>query len=242
MEVPVRLRAAGTPPFSGVIAVDGPSGAGKSTVSRRLAAQLGARYLDTGSMYRAVTWAVLRAGVPVDDVRAVTATAAHLRLDISTDPDEPSIAVDGCPVDDEIRGGPVTAAVSAVSAVAEVRRRLVHHQRQLIADGGIVVEGRDIGSVVAPGATLKIFLTASAGTRAGRRSGELGANSPGDLAATAANLNRRDSLDSTRTVSPFQPAPDAIVIDTTDLGIDEVVARLLDLVSDSSGDDAVPSR
>ena len=215
----------------GVVAIDGPSGAGKSTVSRRLAARLGARYLDTGAMYRAVTWAVLSAGTQLDDVPAVTALVMKTRLDISTDPERPSVTVDGRPVDEEIRTSAVTGAVSAVSALPEVRRHLVQMQRELIGNGGIVVEGRDIGSVVAPDAELKVFLTASADARAGRRSTELGASNPADVAATAADLIRRDDFDSTRAVSPLQSTTDAVAIDTTELGIDDVVAQLFDLAT-----------
>lgn len=227
--------AAGGSRFTGVVAIDGPSGAGKSTVSRLLASRLGARYLDTGAMYRAVTWAVLGAGIALDDAGAIADLATHIQLDVSTDPDKPGIAVDGTPVNAEIRSDPVTKGVSAVSAVPEVRRRLVELQRELIGEGPIVVEGRDIGSVVAPEAEVKVFLTASADARADRRSTELGANGPDDLAATAADLSRRDRLDSMRATSPFQPAADAIQIDTTRLGIDDVVAELVELAMTHAG-------
>lgn len=228
--------------FDGVIAIDGPSGAGKSTVARLLAARLGARYLDTGAMYRAVTWAVLRAGVRVNDLPAVRDIARRVQLDVTTDPDNPSVAVDGCRVEGEIRSGKVTAAVSAVSAVPEVRRRLVQLQRELIGAGGIVVEGRDIGSVVAPHAGLKIYLTASADARAGRRSTELGTRGADDVSATAADLTRRDRLDSTRSVSPFYPAADAVHVDTTDLGVTEVVTRLYEMATSASSGGATWSR
>jgi CMP/dCMP kinase len=206
-----------------VVAVDGPSGSGKSTVSRRLAAELDARYLDTGAMYRAVTWAVLRAGVDPHDAGRVAAVAARVRLDVGTDPGRPHISVDGVPVDGPIRGVDVTAAVSAVSAVPAVRTRLVAQQRAIIAAAGsIVVEGRDIGTVVAPDADLKVYLTASVDERARRRSSETAS----DLDRTAADLNRRDRLDSSRTADPLRRADDAVELDTTKLGIDEVVARL----------------
>jgi CMP/dCMP kinase len=211
-----------------VVAIDGPSGSGKSTVSRRLAVALGGRYLDTGAMYRAVTWAVLRAGVDPHDADAVAKIAADVPLEIGTNPADPHIRAAGVAVDAAIRGPEVTAAVSAVAAVPAVRALLVARQREIIGEGGrIVVEGRDIGSVVAPDAELKVFLTASAGERARRRSTEVLA----DLDATAADLERRDRLDSTRAANPLQRAPDAVVLDTTALGIDEVVARLLDLLS-----------
>jgi CMP/dCMP kinase len=209
-----------------VVAVDGPSGSGKSTVSRRLAVALGARYLDTGAMYRAVTWAVLRAGVDPYDQEAVAKVAADVALTIAVDPDRPAVTVDGTPVDREIRGPEVTATVSAVAAVPAVRRLLVAQQRELIATAGwVVVEGRDIGSVVAPDADLKVYLTATSAARAERRSTE----QDSDLETTAADLARRDQLDSSRAADPLVQASDAIELDTTGLGIDEVVARLVAL-------------
>jgi cytidylate kinase len=212
-----------------VVAVDGPSGSGKSTVSRRLAAALEGRYLDTGAMYRAVTWAVLRAGVDPHDPEAVAKIAADVRLEIGTDPRETHVRVDGVPVDAEIRGPEVTAAVSAVAAVPAVRKILVARQREIIAEPGpIVVEGRDIGSVVAPEAALKVYLTAAAAERARRRSAEDAA----DVQVTAADLARRDRLDSTRVADPLLQAPDAVVLDTTELGIDEVVSRLRELLDE----------
>ncbi|TDC33584.1 (d)CMP kinase [Micromonospora sp. KC213] len=212
-----------------VVAVDGPSGSGKSTVSRRLAAGLGARYLDTGAMYRAITWAVLRSGVDLADVESVAKVAGEVELRIGTDPQGYGVTVDGVQVDAEIRGPEVTGAVSAVAAVPAVRAMLVARQREMIAHAGrMVVEGRDIGAVVAPDADLKVYLTASAAARAQRRSAEDAA----DVAATAADLARRDRLDSTRRVNPLQQAPDAVELDTTELGIDEVVARLRELLTE----------
>lgn len=210
-----------------VVAVDGPSGSGKSTVSRRLASALGARYLDTGAMYRAVTWAVLRAGADPQDADAVTKIADGVRLEVGTDPEQPWISADGVTVDREIRGPEVTSAVSAVAAVPAVRERLVAQQREIVAAASrIVVEGRDIGSVVTPDADLKVYLTASPEARAKRRSAEYAA----DLAATAADLARRDRLDSTRAADPLRQASDAVVLDTTELGIDQVVSRLHELL------------
>lgn len=210
-----------------VVAVDGPSGSGKSTVSRRLAAALGARYLDTGAMYRAVTWAVLQAGVDPHDGEKTAMVAGGVRLEIGIDPDNPYIRVDGTPVDGPIRGPEVTAAVSAVSAVPEVRALLVARQREIIAAAGrIVVEGRDIGTVVAPDADLKVYLTASAGERARRRSLEHDT----DQALTAADLARRDAFDSSRAADPLRRADDAVELDTTALGVDEVVATLREMV------------
>jgi cytidylate kinase len=212
------------------VAVDGPSGSGKSTISRRLALALGVRYLDTGSMYRAVTLAVLKADVDPHDADTVVKIATELVLTIGTDPVAPHVTLDGQPVDAAIRGQDVTTLVSAVSAVPGVRRLLVDRQREIIASArggaGIVVEGRDIGTVVAPNAELKVFLTASAHERARRRSTE----DSTDLHATAADLDRRDRLDSTRATDPLAQAADAVVLDTTELGIDEVVTRLVALV------------
>ncbi|SCF15060.1 cytidylate kinase [Micromonospora haikouensis] len=212
-----------------VVAVDGPSGSGKSTVSRRLAVSLGARYLDTGAMYRAITWAVLRSGVDLTDAESVGKVAAEVDLRIGTDPQGYAVTADGVTVDAEIRGPEVTGAVSAVSAVPSVRALLVARQRELIAKAGrIVVEGRDIGSVVVPDADLKVYLTASEAARAQRRSAE----DATDVAATAADLARRDRLDSTRKADPLQQSADAVVLDTTELGIDEVVDRLRALLTE----------
>jgi cytidylate kinase len=211
--------------FTGVVALDGPSGTGKSTVARRLASRLGARYLDTGAMYRAATVAALRKGVDLTDSVAITTVVESARIEISTDPEHAAVTLDGEPVDQEIRSGETTAAVSAVSAVPAVRALMVDAQRALIGDGGIVVEGRDIGSVVWPTARPKVYLTASPEARARRRAGEVG----GDLEAVAADIARRDGLDSTRAASPLTQTDDAVELDTTDLGIDEVVDRLVDL-------------
>ncbi|MEV0460763.1 (d)CMP kinase [Catellatospora methionotrophica] len=211
-----------------VVAVDGPSGSGKSTVSRRLARRLDARYLDTGAMYRALTWAVLQAGVDLTDPDGIAKVAVDCELLITTDPEHPSISVNGENVDAPIRGGEVTAAVSAVSAVPFVRQVLTARQRAIIEESDrIVVEGRDIGTVVAPDADLKVFLTASSAERARRRSAE----TAGDHAATEADLARRDHLDSTRKVNPLQQAADAVVLDSTELGIDEVVSELYRLLT-----------
>jgi cytidylate kinase len=217
-----------------VVAIDGPSGTGKSTVARRLATALGADYLDTGAMYRAVTLAVLGAGIDPHDSAAVAEIGGKITLDIGTDPLTPHISVDGRPVDVEIRGPKVTGAVSAVAAIPDVRKVLVARQREVIAAAGrIVVEGRDIASVVAPDADLKIYLTASEAERARRRSSELagGAAASADaLATTQADLVRRDTLDSTRTSDPLRRSDDAIEVDTTGLGIAAVVAMLVNML------------
>jgi cytidylate kinase len=222
--------AHGLRPETCVVAVDGPSGSGKSTVSRRLATALDGVYLDTGAMYRAITWAVLEAGVDPADSDAVTKIASETNLSIGTDPVTPHVRANGIDVSAEIRGPQVTGAVSAVAAVPEVRHQLVTLQRSVIAEHPrIVVEGRDIASVVAPDADLKVYLTASTAERAARRSAEIEA----DVTATAADLERRDKFDSSRAADPLRQASDAIEVDTTGLGIDEVVARLLLLLKAS---------
>ncbi len=209
-----------------VVAIDGPSGSGKSTVSRRLATALDAAYLDTGAMYRAVTWAVLRDGVDLADPEAISKVAVEAEVTVTTDPAAPHVSVGDRRVDEPIRGPEVTGAVSAVAAVPAVRRLLVARQREIIAGADrIVVEGRDIGTVVAPEAELKVFLTAQEQERARRRSDETAA----DPTATAQDLARRDELDSTREASPLQQAEDAVELDTTTLDIDEVVDRLREL-------------
>jgi cytidylate kinase len=211
-----------------VIAVDGPSGSGKSSTARGVAKRLGLRYLDTGAMYRAMTWYMLEHGVDVSDADAVAAAAPGAALDVGTAPDAPTIAVDGTDVAGPIRGPEVTTAVSSVSAVPQVRALLVQRQRELIGGGGIVVEGRDIGSVVAPDADLKVFLVADSQARAVRRAAEQGGS---DSTATHADLLRRDELDSSRAASPLQQAPEAIVVDGTGMTLDEVVAHVCELAS-----------
>lgn len=219
----------------GVVAMDGPSGTGKSTVSRRLAKAVGAAYLDTGAMYRAVTLAVLRAGFEPDSAEAEqVAIAAAKTIRSITDPTEPVVLLDGENVEAEIRGPEVTRAVSAVSAKPPVRAALVEHQRAMIAEKpGIVVEGRDIGSVVAPNAPLKVYLTASEEVRAARRGAQdRKAGRHADLAAVLADVRRRDCLDSTRKISPLHAAADALVLDTDDLPVDAVLTELLRLVEE----------
>lgn len=220
-----------TPLATIVIAVDGPSGSGKSSVSRAVARRLGLRYLDTGAMYRAMTWWMLHNGVDVHDAAAVAAAVDKPELVSGTDPAEPTITADATDVAGPIRGPEVTAAVSAVSAVPEVRTRLVALQRAAIGAGGIVVEGRDIGTVVAPDAALKVYLTASEAARAARRNAETG-DPAVTLGATQADLARRDALDSGRATAPLSMADDAVLVDTTEMDRDQVVEHLLALVAD----------
>ena len=214
---------------SGVLAVDGPSGSGKSSVSRGVAIRLGLRYLDTGSTYRAMAWWMLRRGIDVRDAAAVAAAAAEPVIVAGTAPEAPSIEVDGHDVAVAIRGPEVTAAVSPVSAVPQVRARLTALQRDIIGSGGIVVEGRDIGTVVAPDAAVKIYLTADPEARAARRRAELPADAGTTVALTREEMARRDRIDSTRVSSPLARASDAHEIDATSLTLDEVIARVLDL-------------
>ena len=219
--------------MSGVIvAVDGPAGTGKSSVSRGLARALQARYLDTGAMYRIVTLAVLRAGIDPTDQAAVGAAAATVKLSVGFDPDEDRSYLDGEDVSTEIRGGGVTQAVSAVSSVPAVRTRLVELQRTLAqGPGSVVVEGRDIGTVVLPDADVKVFLTASPETRARRRNDQnVAAGLPDDYEGVLADVRRRDHLDSTRAVSPLRAASDAVVVDTGAMTESEAIAHLLGLV------------
>jgi CMP/dCMP kinase len=223
-ESPANGRSAQVMGYQGVVALDGPSGTGKSTVAQRLAIALGTRYLDTGAMYRAATLAVLRAGVDPSDAAAVSAVVTASVIDVSTDPRRPGAHLDGQPVDREIRERPVTAAVSAVSALPAVRTQLVAAQRAAIGTGGIVVEGRDIGTVVWPQAEVRVYLTASAQTRARRRAGP--AATAAEVADVAADIARRDEFDSSRAESPLRPASGALTLDTTDLDIDQVVAAL----------------
>jgi cytidylate kinase len=198
---------------------------------------LGARYLDTGAMYRIVTLAVLRAGIDLDDVDAVGAASADVDLAVGYDPDVDRSYLAGEDVSVEIRGDEVTKAVSAVSAVPAVRTRLVQLQRELATgQGSVVVEGRDIGTVVLPNADVKIFLTASAEERARRRNDQNIASGLGDAYdAVLADVKRRDHLDSTRAVSPLRAADDALVVDTSDMTEPQVIAHLLRLVEERAG-------
>ena len=222
--------------FVGQVTLDGPSGTGKSSVARSVAARLGAAYLDTGAMYRAATVAVIDAGVDPDDADAVARVVAGARIEVGTTAGVERVEVDGTDVAERIRGAEVTRTVSAVSAVPAVRRQLVDQQRALVASAdAVVVEGRDIGTVVLPEATLKVYLTAAPEVRAERRAGQLGISDPAEVAAIAADLRRRDEYDSSRADSPLRPAADAVVVDSTELDREAVVDRVVDLALSAVG-------
>jgi cytidylate kinase len=207
-----------------VIAIDGPAGAGKSTVGRAVARRIGLEYLDTGAMYRAVTYAAMRRGVPVNDAEALAELAREVTLDV----DDDGVRVDGADATVAIRGRDVTQAVSIVAANSAVRSELVERQREWVrARGGGVVEGRDIASVVFPDARLKLYVTASPRVRAERRVGEIG----GDLDEVESAIVERDRLDSTRADSPLREVDGAIVVDTSEMSIDEVVDRIVEMLA-----------
>jgi len=211
-------------PGPDVIAIDGPAGSGKTTIARALADRLGLAYLDTGAMYRAVAFAALRAGIDLQDEVALARTARAMDLQL----DRTSCVVDGVDATQAIRGPEVTSAVSVVAAVADVRINLVGRQRNWVAErGGGVVEGRDIGSVVFPDALLKVYLTASPEERARRRAGETGDI---DVEVVAADIRRRDAADSGRKVSPLVEADGSVILDTSDITVDEVVEAIVALL------------
>ena len=219
-----------------IVAVDGPSGTGKSTMCRALAKRLDAKYVDTGAMYRVATLAVLRAGVdPADTAKVIEATA-DLPLQVSDDPDSTEVLFAGEDVKGEIRGAEVTKHVSAVSAIPEVRVNLVELQRKLAREAGrAIVEGRDIGTVVLPDAPAKVFMTASAEVRAKRRyDQDIAAGREADYDAVLADVQRRDHADSSRATSPLKPADDAVLVDTSEMTPDEVLAALTEVVERSA--------
>ncbi|MEU5810558.1 (d)CMP kinase [Streptomyces sp. NPDC059650] len=223
-------------PSAVIVAIDGPSGTGKSSTSKAVAAKLGLRYLDTGAQYRAITWWMISNGVDTDDPQAIAVAAGKPTIVSGTDPAAPTITVDGLDASGPIRTQEVTSKVSAVSAVPEVRTLITELQRTIAAaatdEGGIVVEGRDIGTTVLPDADLKIFLTASAEARAARRNGELRGKEAGDLAATREALIKRDAADSGRKTSPLAKAADAVEVDTTELTLDQVIECVVTLVEE----------
>ncbi|MEU3602909.1 (d)CMP kinase [Streptomyces sp. NPDC006798] len=214
-----------------IVAIDGPAGTGKSSTSKAVAAALGLSYLDTGAQYRAITWWMISNGVDTADPAAIAAAADKALIVSGTDPAAPTITVDGADVAAAVRSHEVSAQVSAVSAVPEVRTRITGLQRAIAAGAarGIVVEGRDIGTTVLPDAHLKIFLTASPEARAARRSAEIKGS---DVEATRQALVRRDAADSGRATSPLAKADDAVEVDTTELTLQQVVDRVIGLVEE----------
>lgn len=215
-----------------VIAVDGTSGSGKSSTSRGVAVRLGLRYLDTGAMFRAMTWWLLHESVDVHDAPAVAAAVSRPSIVSGTDPAAPTITVDGVEVSVAIRSEDVTGAVSPVSAVPEVRARLLDLQREVIGSGGIVVEGRDIGSVVWPQAGVKVYLSADPDARAQRRAAEQGGS---DLVTTQQSLLERDRIDSGRATAPLIMADGAEHIDTTHQALEDVIGRIVTLARAAGG-------
>jgi len=219
------------------VAIDGPASSGKSTIGELLARQLGYLYFDTGVMYRAVTWAALERGVPIEDEAAVTALAEQLRIDVtpptSDDGRQYTVLGGGEDITWAIRTPEVNANVSTVSAYPGVRRALVAQQRRVAAGGRVVMVGRDIGTVVLPEARLKIYLDADVEERARRRWREIRTRgNDANYETVLASMRRRDEIDSNRDVSPLRVAEDACVLDTTDLSIDEVLMAAERLVEE----------
>lgn len=218
------------------IAIDGPAGAGKSTVARQVAKRLGYLYIDTGAMYRALTWKALQKGINPADERALTDLAAATSLEFKkVSPEEIAIFCDGHNVTKEIRSPEVSQQVSIVAAFPGVREQLVRLQRRMAAGGGIVMDGRDIGTHVLPEAAYKFFLTASLEERAKRRWQELiSAGKQVSLEEIKKEIEQRDRQDTQRAVAPLRPAPEAIIIDTTNLSPDEVTAHILNIIRQTS--------
>lgn len=218
-----------------IIAIDGPSGAGKSTLGRRLARELGLLYIDTGAMYRAVAVAAAGAGVSPSDEEALAAVARGASIRLEGDPDSLRVFLDGRDVSEEIRGEEAGSLASKVSAVSAVRRELVRRQREMGEGGGVVLDGRDIGTVVFPSADVKFFLTAVPEERARRRlDEERTRDHTQSFEETLADINERDRRDATRDDSPLRIADDAVVIDTTELSKEEVFERMLRVVRERS--------
>ena len=211
------------------LAIDGPAASGKTVVGREVARRLGTRFLDTGSMYRAVTLASIQRDIRSDDSCELSSLAAHSKMQLISTTDEDRLLLDGEDITDLLRLPEVDANVSAVSAVSGVRRALVEQQRVIAADGPIVMCGRDIGTVVLPNACVKVFLTASPEVRAARRAADVATTQPerGDESQVLAELQRRDRIDSQREDSPLHPADDAFVICSDRMTIEEVVQEIL---------------
>ncbi|MEW6322072.1 MAG: (d)CMP kinase [Acidobacteriota bacterium] len=211
-----------------VIAIDGPSGAGKGTLARAVAAALSYRHVDTGAMYRAIAWKAVHEGVALDDEHAVAALAHRAALDVT----DGRATIDGQDVTQAIRTPEMDRAAAAVARLPAVRAVLVERQRALGAEGAVVMEGRDIGTVVFPGADVKIYLDADPGERARRRAGDAAhtGGRQGTLAGVRQDLEARDALDTTRAVAPLALAPDAHYLDTTDMPIVDVIETVMGIV------------
>ena len=216
-----------------IIAIDGPSGAGKGTVARAVARELGYRHVDSGAMYRAVGWKALRDGVPLDDDASVAALAARSVIEVSNT----AVTIDAIDVTRAIRTPEIDRAAAAVARLPGVRRVLVARQREMGAGGAIVMEGRDIGTVVYPNADVKVYLDASPEERARRRASDAAHSGvPAAVSEVATLLTQRDEIDRTRTASPLFAAPDAVVVDTTGKSVDEVVEEVLAVVKRTMAD------
>jgi len=215
-----------------IIAIDGPAGVGKSTVARQVATRLGYRYVDTGSLYRAVAWNVMHVGANPTDHMAIATLLASTRITLIPDPGSPRVRVNDRDVTQEIRTADVSHMASVVSAIPAVREWLLPVQRALGAEGHVVIEGRDIGTCIFPTASVKLFLEADSEVRAARRQREFvtaGVSVP--LDRTQQDMDARDQRDRTRALSPLQPAADAVVIDTSALSLDEVIDKLMAVIS-----------
>ncbi len=222
-----RLKANSGKPLT--IAIDGPAACGKSSVGGEVARRLGIRFLDTGAMYRAISWAALRRGIYIDDHAALASLAAASDIRLTAAPDGDRLLLDGADISGQLRSAAVDSVVAAVSAVGGVRKALVAQQRAIAAAGAVVMAGRDIGSVVLTDAALKVFLTASVETRAARRHAQQG-EAPPDYHNVLCALRRRDKIDSERAESPLRPADDAVRICSDRMTLDDVVAKILSLV------------
>jgi CMP/dCMP kinase len=210
------------------IALDGPAGAGKSTVARLVAKELDFIYVDTGAMYRAITWKVLNTGIPLSDTESIAELASQTRINLKPGPTGQTVLVDGANVTELIRSTEINQHVSLVAAIPQVREVLVRLQKQLAAGEGVVMDGRDIGTSVLPDAEVKVYLTASARRRAERRYQEL-SDPDMTLEELEKDIKRRDQLDRQRTISPLCQAEDAVLLDSTDMTLEQVVHAVLDL-------------